>query len=86
MVMGEDIAEDETDMVFVPYGENTIDITDQVHDVLMLGLPVKPLHSDLCKGLCAVCGADLNEETCGCAETSPDGRWNALENLNEDKS
>lgn len=76
-----DIGEDEADMVFVPYGENAIDITRQVHDAVVLGIPVKPLHSDMCRGLCAVCGADLNEETCGCEQIPEDDRWSALQQL-----
>jgi uncharacterized protein len=86
LLMGEDIDEDETDMVFIPYGENTIDITQQVHDVLMLSVPVKPLHAEDCKGLCVVCGIDLNEETCCCGQNEPDGRWGALGNLKHGKS
>ena len=80
----EDIGGDEADMVFVPYGENAVDITRQVHDAIVLGIPVKPLHSDMCRGLCAVCGADLNEETCGCEQPSADDRWSALRDLKKD--
>lgn len=38
---------------------NEIAVTD-----LLLQLPTKNLCSDDCKGLCPVCGCDLNEGTC----------------------
>lgn len=43
----------ETDELFVP-------------DIL-LHIPAKILCSDGCKGLCPVCGADLNDGDCGCS-------------------
>lgn len=40
---------------------NEIAVTD-----LLLQLPSKNLCSDNCKGLCMVCGCDLNESQCNC--------------------
>lgn len=40
---------------------NEIAVTD-----LLLQLPSKYLCSDDCKGLCMVCGCDLNESECDC--------------------
>ena len=40
---------------------NEIAVTD-----LLLQLPSKNLCSDDCKGLCMVCGCDLNEKQCNC--------------------
>jgi len=37
-----------------------------VKEQLLISLPMVPLHSPDCKGLCASCGADLNVTTCGC--------------------
>lgn len=31
-----------------------------------------------CKGLCPMCGVDLNSETCECETSEPDPRWEAL--------
>ncbi|MGD9141011.1 MAG: DUF177 domain-containing protein [bacterium] len=58
-----------------------IDISGEVRSELMLVLPVKPLCSDDCKGLCPVCGANLNETTCSCERDEHDSRWDALKNL-----
>jgi uncharacterized protein len=40
---------------------------EQLREALMIELPMLPLCSPDCKGLCAQCGADLNEGLCACA-------------------
>lgn len=47
----------------------------------VLALPVKPLCSENCKGLCPVCGADLNKEKCNCKQDKGDPRLAVLRNL-----
>jgi len=79
-----DDAGDEGDLLFIPFGENTIDITRHVHDVLVLAVPLKPLCSESCKGLCQVCGANLNEGICSCGEKPRDERWSGLKGLLND--
>jgi hypothetical protein len=34
-----------------------------------------------CKGLCALCGRDLNKGPCGCTEEEIDERWSRLKDL-----
>ena len=49
---------------------------------IILEIPIKPLHDKSCKGLCPICGQDLNEEECDCEKESIDPR---LEKLKEFK-
>ncbi|HHV95736.1 MAG TPA: DUF177 domain-containing protein [Clostridiaceae bacterium] len=37
-------------------------------DYIILNLPMKQLCKEDCKGLCPVCGTNLNEATCNCEE------------------
>lgn len=47
-----------------------IDLEPPLRDEVTLALPLVPLCRPECKGLCAICGADLNTEPCtGHAET-----------------
>ena len=46
---------------------------------VLLELPLVPLCAPDCQGLCATCGADLNQGPCGCDRTTVDPRWAALE-------
>jgi len=50
-----------------------IDIMETVRQALVLSPEIRQLCRDGCKGLCCVCGADLNKGSCGCAkpERSP---------------
>ena len=62
--------------------ESILDVGAWAHDALALVLPATLLHSPDCRGLCAVCGADLN--TAGPEhhhEPEPDPRWAALSGL-----
>ena len=43
-----------------------------------LALPMKPLCRDDCRGLCSMCGANLNRSTCDCKHDFADPRFAAL--------
>ena len=48
---------------------------------IVLNLPLKFLCRDDCKGLCPVCGKNLNHSECDCLNTQIDPRLAALKNL-----
>lgn len=48
---------------FLPENGN-IDLFPLVDEYMTMELPIKPLCDDACKGLCQMCGANLNIETC----------------------
>ncbi|MBN2140475.1 MAG: DUF177 domain-containing protein [Desulfovibrionaceae bacterium] len=47
----------------------------------VLALPVKPLCSESCRGLCPGCGKNLNTEVCSCKTEKGDPRLAALRKL-----
>lgn len=47
----------------------------------VLALPVKPLCRPDCKGLCSICGANLNIRTCDCKKEKIDPRLAVLRDL-----
>lgn len=55
----------DNDEYIVADGES-IDLNDIAVTDLLLQLPTKILCRDDCKGLCMVCGCDLNESQCDC--------------------
>ncbi len=57
-----------------------LDLAELLHEELQLALPVKPLCSPDCKGICPGCGAELNSEECTC-EPEVDPRWEVLKGL-----
>lgn len=48
--------------------DHKIDMVPLVLAALLIELPLVPLCSQDCKGLCAQCGANLNEGPCACSE------------------
>ena len=51
------------------YDGETLDISEDVRQALVLEIPIWHLCSETCKGLCLQCGAELNTDTCSCEAT-----------------
>ncbi len=60
------------------YDSDVIDITEPLREGLLLAEPMQALCKQDCRGLCPVCGADLNDGDCGCERFSVDPRLAAL--------
>ena len=56
-------------------------IDDLVREAIIVSLPLKPLCSDACRGLCPVCGIDLNKSECHCVIEKTDSRWDKLKGI-----
>jgi uncharacterized protein len=74
-----EIAEDDLTTAF--YREGTIDVTELLREQFHLAMPMKPLCSTACRGLCPDCGANLNSTECGCAPKWDDPRLAPLKGL-----
>ena len=68
-------------LLYISNDKDSIDISKFVREALLLSIPQKPVCKEDCKGLCPVCGTNLNEGKCGCARTGNDPRWSALSGL-----
>ena len=76
---------EEEDEIY-PYEGEVIDLTQAFMDELFLQLPMVSLCKPDCKGLCPVCGIDLNRFRCSCAEKTRKSAFDALKALSfEDK-
>lgn len=49
-----------------PADADTIEVAEEVRQALVLSLPGRHLCRQDCKGLCAKCGANLNQGPCRC--------------------
>lgn len=54
------------DQEWYPLTEKTIDLLPAAQSTLRVEVPFAPTHSDDCKGICPICGCNLNEDTCTC--------------------
>ncbi len=78
-----EIKEDELDTGF--YLEDEIDLDELLLEQIILNIPMKPLCSEFCKGLCPRCGKDLNTEECNCERMGIDPRFERLKRLFNDR-
>ena len=78
-LVAHELEDDENDEIILLEG-NELDLDDVVTTAFILAMDTKNLCSDDCKGLCAKCGVNLNEETCRC-KPEVDPRLAALAQL-----
>jgi len=74
-----EIQEDDLSTAF--YENDQIDLGQLLREQFLLSLPMKPLCTDACRGLCPVCGTNLNRGDCDCTRTWDDPRFAALREL-----
>jgi len=60
--------------------DDVADLTEIIHDILLASQPIRNLCKEDCKGLCPVCGVNLNESDCKCDRLVVDPRLEALKN------
>ena len=75
-----ELAGGELDMEF--YEGDEIEAVDIVKEQLLISIPMVPLHSPDCKGLCSICGTDLNKTECGHQQNAP-GDFGAFSTLKD---
>jgi len=71
------------DMKF--FDSEILDLEEEIINNFLLTLPLSPVCSSSCKGLCPVCGANLNKNKCDCEDNKKDPRWKALETFINNK-
>jgi uncharacterized protein len=76
----EELCCEKLDVAFVG---DVIDVWDVCLEKIYLSLPMKPLCSDECMGLCPHCGIDLNHDRCDCAEERHDSPLEMLRDFKE---
>ena len=81
-LLATELEDEESDEIFLLEG-NEIDLDEVAGTAFILAMDTKNLCSDNCKGLCAKCGADLNNGPCGC-RPEVDPRLAALAQLLDD--
>lgn len=67
------------------YTKGIIDIEEILSTNIILNIPMYPVCSETCKGICPNCGRNLNREKCTCSggERIRDERWSPLAGLKD---
>lgn len=79
---GNQLVEDEDEHSFKG---DEIDLTEIVLNEIAAEIPMKPLCSENCKGLCPVCGKNNNRSNCNCKVGEVDSRLQILKKLLDDE-
>jgi uncharacterized protein len=75
-------ADEETELI-LPDDLN-LDLFPLIREYLFLDMPISPICQPDCKGLCPICGGNLNFETCEHEDDMGDSRLAILKSLLDD--
>lgn len=73
--------DDDEPRVRVVSGQLQLDMGAVLWEAFALALPVRPLCSESCRGVCPKCGKDLNKGGCDCVQDEGDERLAVFRNL-----
>lgn len=79
------VEEDENPSASNLFEGHLLDLTELLRQNITLQIPTQPLHDEMCKGLCATCGRDLNEGPCNCRPEPVNPAFTQLAHLLETK-
>jgi uncharacterized protein len=77
----EDSLPPENEIIRRENGVPFLDVEALVWEEFSLALPVKPLCSADCRGICPTCGSNLNKGSCSCFSAREDPRLALLRDL-----
>ena len=72
---------EDDDVAVTFYRDEQIDLNELLQEQFYLALPMKPLCSEGCKGICPQCGANRNVSPCDCNPHWEDPRMAGLKTL-----
>ncbi len=79
LVLSLENEDDNDDYIQVP--DDKLDLDELIRADILLELPTKFLCSEDCKGLCSICGKNLNDGACNCDLHQVDPRLEVLKKL-----
>lgn len=77
-----ELASDEMESSFFEGGE--IHLSEVACEQIFLEIPYQPICQEDCKGLCSICGKDLNLSPCGCLKEKFTSGFSVLQKLKLD--
>jgi uncharacterized protein len=77
----EEVAIDPGESEIAFYEGGGLELNEILREHIVLTLPMQRICSDVCKGICPVCGVNRNQQECHCELKPVDDRWSALKEL-----
>ena len=76
-----DVKLNAADMDLIYFQGEEIDLHDGIQEQIVLAFPLNTVCKENCKGLCPICGANLNDGNCNCVRDSTNSKFAVLKNL-----
>ena len=67
--------------IFAIDENNILDLNEAIRQYTQINMPMKPICSENCAGLCVSCGCNLNYHSCNCTPVRSDSPWAPLRSL-----
>ncbi|GIV98327.1 MAG: hypothetical protein KatS3mg057_2984 [Herpetosiphonaceae bacterium] len=81
VTLGTPLPKPEENDVFLIDENHLLDLGEAIREYALLALPIAPVCSDICQGLCPLCGTNRNENPCECVDQTVDERMAILKRL-----
>ena len=82
----EDVELETEELGLVSYQDDVLELLDPLQEQLLMTVPISPVCSTSCCGLCPECGVDLNLVKCDCIRKPFNDKFNILADMNFKKS
>ena len=69
------------EMALSVFDGQAIDVDEIVREQILLAVPDRALCDEKCRGICSICGTNLNAGSCDCKLSEVDPRWAALKDF-----
>lgn len=79
------VPEDEEETGGTLVNNNVLDLSELIRQNLLVGIPIQPLCTPDCRGLCPTCGQNLNAGQCACPAETIESPFQALAGLLEEE-
>ena len=74
------------DVIQFSDSEDYVDLTFVIRDLVLLTEPLQRLCSKDWKGICVICGNNINISNCNCISSNVDNRWDSLKVFKDKKN
>ena len=71
------------DIIQFSDSEDYVDLTFVIRDLILLTEPFQRLCNKNCKGLCLICGINMNFSNCSCLSSNDNNRWDSLKDFKD---
>lgn len=77
----EEVELEADELGLIIYQDEAIELIESLQEQLIMSIPISPLCSGGCQGLCSECGLNLNDDRCTCEKKPFNNKFSALADL-----